>query len=128
MLPIKAFASARAESVAAQLASKTQGVALTRGGGPSGGPPGAGPGRGGPGGPGGFGPARLMAEALLEGFDTDGDQRLTAREFQGGFTRWFDGWDTDGTGVLSRGQLASGLGETLRLRRGPPRGGAFRRE
>jgi len=126
MLPIKAFAKARAESVAAQLAGRSEGVAPARGG--PGGPPGGGRGRSGPGGPGGFGPATFMADALLDAFDADRDRRLTEQEFLTGLTRWFDAWDAGGTGVLSRAQLTDGLNDTLRLRPGPPRGGAVRRE
>jgi spore coat protein H len=123
VLPIKVFARARAAAVSAQLAGTSPGVALTRGG--PGGPPGGGPGRGGPG---GFDLATLVARALADALDADRDGRVTKAEFVGGFLRWFDAWDTDGAGQLTRDQLDNLLSEALPLQFGPPRGDDRRRE
>ena len=104
--PIKAFVGPRSESVADQLAGKSEG--LKQGGRGPGGPGGPG---GGP--PGGFGPGMFLGGALLNRFDKDKDGALTREEFVEGFGRWFDAWNTDHSGQLTGDQLRQGINKDL---------------
>lgn len=123
--PIKGFVAARAQSVIDQLAGKSQGATIQpfgpfAGGGPRG-PGGLGPGPGGP--PGGFGPGNMLGPAFMNMFDGDKDAHLTRAEVAQGFTRWFDSWNSDKSGILTDEQLRDGINQEFM-----PRGGPGRRE
>ncbi len=107
--PIKAFVAARSESVAAQVAGKSEGLRVGSGFG-GGGPGGRGP-RGG--GPGGFGMGMLMGNGMMKALDADADAALTAAEVTGGFAKWFTAWNTDKTGALTEEQLRAGINKDL---------------
>jgi hypothetical protein len=101
--PIKGFVGPRAQSVADQLAGKSQGMVRNMGG---------------PGGPGGMrGPG--LDRPLLDQFDTDKNGNLSSEEFRAGFARWFASWNTDKTGQLTETQLREGLNRDLNPMRGP---------
>jgi hypothetical protein len=124
--PIKGFVTARAQSVAEQLAGKSTGMTMDRSGfGPPGGPRGPGiPGGppGGPPGPGAFGPGNFLGPVLLKALDADGDGVVTRNEFVLGFDHWFAAWNTDQSGVLTDEQLRAGINQDLAPFRGggPP--------
>jgi hypothetical protein len=130
--PIKPFVTARAKSVADQLAGKSDGMQATRGrlfGGP-GGPGGGGPrGPGGPGGFGGFGPGTFLGPALFSALDTNKSGDATRAELQQTLQAWFRGWDTDGQPGLTEAELRAGIDQDLASTRGgmpgfgPPQGG-----
>jgi hypothetical protein len=118
---IKAFIKARHQSVADQLAGKSEGRSLTGGFGPP-------RGGAGPGGPdrGISGLGRLFGPILLKAADSDENSQANAAEFQALATRWFGEWDTDADGSLSPEQLGNGLGKafpTPNFNRPPPGGG-----
>jgi spore coat protein H len=100
--PIKGFVDARAQSVADQLAGKSEGMALNDG-------------RGGPGGPGGPGAglAQAFASVFMNAFDANHDGQLTRDEFVAGFDRWFTNWNFDKTGQLTEAQLKAGIAQDL---------------
>ncbi|MGO8925572.1 MAG: CotH kinase family protein [Limisphaerales bacterium] len=127
MKPIRTFVVARAQSVNDQLAGKSEGATLSRGG--PGGPPGGRGGPGGPpggGGPGGFGPGMFLAQAFTTALDVDKDGVVTQAEFTQGFLKWFDAWNTDHSGVLTEEQLRAGINKDLSpFRGGPPPGFGF---
>jgi hypothetical protein len=50
---------------------------------------------------------------------------LTRDEFTQGFAKWFDGWNTDKSGVLTDEQLRAGINQDLSPFRGPPGGPGF---
>ena len=121
--PIKSFAKARHQSVADQLAGKSEGVAL---GGGFGGPGGPGGGRRGPGGPGGqgrpggpgggpgdMGPGNFVAPAFLKAADTDGDGKVQKAEFQALAEKWFRQFDKKAAGKLTQDDLVQGLNEVI---------------
>ena len=56
------------------------------------------------------GPGKMLASGLMKAADADQDGRITPAEWNGAFSRWFRQWDSDRDGVLSRGELAKGLG------------------
>jgi hypothetical protein len=121
--PIKAFAKARHQSVADQLAGKSEGQPL--GGGPGG--PGGRRRPGGPGGPGGpaddFGPGTLIAPAFLKAADGNNDGKVSSLEFQALANRWFQAWDPKKSGSLQQEDLANGLNAVIPLPQfGPPGG------
>lgn len=102
--PIKAFVGPRAQSVADQLAGRSQGIVRGMGGGPiGGGMPGRGPG---------------MDRPLLDQFDTDKNGSLSLEEFRAGFANWFATWNVDKTGQLTEKQLTDGLSRALNPMRG----------
>jgi spore coat protein CotH len=120
--PIKGFVTVRAKSVSDQLAGKTEGAVLGQGG------PG---GFGGPGGPGGqrgpqgmpnFGPGMFLGPIFLNAFDTDKNGEVTQTELTLTFTKWFDTWNTNQTGVLTEAQLRAGIDKDLSPFRGGPPG------
>lgn len=115
--PIKAFVTARAQSVADQLDGRSEGAAASESGF---GPPGARPFRGGPD---GFGPSNFIARGVMEAFDTNKDGKVTHAEFIAGFTKWFDDWNTDQSGKLTDDQLRAGINRDLSPFRGGPPGG-----
>lgn len=120
--PIKTFTAARHQSVADQLAGKSEGQPLVGG---FGGLGRGGPGRGGPGGPGGgFGPGMFLGPALVEQADSDKNGQVSAAEFDALAAKWFAEWDTDQNDSLSPEQLATGLGAAFPMPRGfgPPPG------
>ena len=45
--------------------------------------------------------------------DADKDGKLTRDECAQGFAKWFDSWNTDKSGFLTREQLSAGLNEDL---------------
>lgn len=133
--PIKPFVSARAKSVADQLAGRSDGMQATRGG-PFGGPGGpGGPGGGGPRGPGGpggfadFGPGTFLGPALFNALDIDKSGDATRAELQETLQAWFRAWDTDGQPGLTEAELRAGIDQDLAPTRGgmpgfgPPPGG-----
>ncbi len=130
--PIKPFVKIRAQSVAEQVAGKSEGQTLPEfgfgrgfgGGGPPGGPPGGGPGGGrGRGGPGAFGPGMFLANAFLSALDGNKDNSVSRDEFVRGFAQWFEKWNSDKTGQLTEDQLRAGINEDLSPFRGGPPGG-----
>ena len=125
--PIKTFVTVRAASVNDQLAGKTPGATLSRSG--PGGPPGGGrggpPGMGGPGmgGPGGFGPAMFLSQMFLQALDQNQHGSVTAAEWDRGFLKWFEAWDTAHHGLLNEEQLKAGINQDLSPFRGGRPGG-----
>lgn len=114
--PIKGFVTARTQSVADQLAGKSKGESIEGfgfGGGGRG---------GGPGGPGNMGPGNFLAPAFMGALDTNNDEMLTKNEFTRGFAKWFEGWDTAHSGVLSDEQLRAGINQQFSPFRGGPGG------
>ncbi len=116
---LRAFVKARHQSVADQLAGKSEGVELGGGFGRRGGP---GPrGGGGPGGPGGFGgpgggppgPGDLWTAVVVKEADQDADGKVTASEFIQLAEAWFKKWDADQTGHLKQADLSAGLNGLL---------------
>ncbi|MFM7816050.1 MAG: CotH kinase family protein, partial [Verrucomicrobiota bacterium] len=115
---IKRFVTARHQSVADQLAGKTEGVEL------AGGPGGPG-GRRGPGGlrGGGFpGPGDFWTGIVIKESDANSDGKVTAVEFRQLAEKWFKAWDTSGSGSLKQDDVAAGL-NTLMPEFRPPGGG-----
>jgi hypothetical protein len=101
--PIKVFAPLRTRSVIEQLSGKSQGLTLDNM--PSPGPPSPGKNA--------FGPGFFLAPVVMKAFDTDKDQEITSAEAIAGFAKWFDSWNTDKSGFLTREQLGAGLNEDL---------------
>jgi hypothetical protein len=101
--PIKLFAPLRTKSVIEQLAGKSQGLIIDNL--PPTGPP--------PPGKNAFGPGFFLAPVVMKAFDSDKDQDITSAEAAAGFAKWFDSWDTDKSGFLTREQLGAGLNEDL---------------
>jgi hypothetical protein len=95
---IKGFVPVRAQSVAEQLAGRSNGLQL---------PPVIGS-RGGPTGPGSF-----VASIFMTALDADHDGRLTKAEALAGFDRWFAEWNADQSGVLTDEQLRRGVDKDL---------------
>jgi spore coat protein CotH len=116
--PIKAFATARAESVAAQLQGKSDGAVATESSFPRFGPRG-----GGPGGPDGFGPGMFLGRAVMDQFDANKDGKVTHNEFKAGLAKWFEDWNSDKSGLMTEEQLRSGINRDLAPFRGGPPGG-----
>jgi hypothetical protein len=63
----------------------------------------------------------------MNALDGDKDAHLTRDEVVRGFTRWFDAWNTDKSGVLTDEQLRNGINQAFMPRGpggfgGPPRG------
>ncbi len=117
--PIKGFVTARAASVADQLAGKADGLAASaRFGGP--GERGR---RGERGGPGGFGPAVVLARAFMDALDADKNGKITREEFTRGFAQWFAAWQPDKSGLLTGEQLRAGINRDLAPFRGGIPGG-----
>jgi hypothetical protein len=101
---IKAFVTARAAFVRAQLAGKSEGEPLM--GGILGGR--------GPGGPGGPpGPGMFMGGPVLKALDQNADGEVTQEEFSKTFTKWFKEWNSDGSGSLTEDQLRAGMNRDL---------------
>jgi spore coat protein H len=118
---IKGFVTARHQSVADQLAGKSEGIELA--GGPGG--PGGRRGPGGPGGPrgGGFpGPGEFWTGIVIKESDGNADGKVTAAEFRQLAEKWFKAWDESGTGVLKQEDVAAGLNKLMPEFR-PPGGG-----
>ncbi len=112
--PIKSFVTARARSVADQLAGRSEGETLGGGFGPGGRPP------GGPAGP-PPGPGLFLGAPLHSALDADKDGTVTRAEFTTGMARWFSSWDTDQSGSLTVEQLRAGIEkDLLRLPAGFP--------
>jgi spore coat protein H len=104
--PIKGFVSARAQSVANQLAGRWSGENLSEFGFD-------GLGRRG-------GTGNVLVEAFLTAMDLNRDGTVTRQEFADGFARWFERWSSDRTGLLTEEQLRAGIDREL----SPFRGGA----
>jgi spore coat protein CotH len=101
--PIKLFAPLRTKSVIEQLSGKSQGLTLDNMASP--GPPSPGKNA--------FGPGFFLAPVVMKAFDSDKDQEITSAEAAAGFAKWFDAWNTDKSGSLTREQLGAGLNEDL---------------
>src|SRR5882672_1028620 len=101
--PIKLFAPLRTKSVIAQLSGKSEGLTLDNM--PSPAPPSPGKNA--------FGPGFFLAPVVMKAFDTNKDQEITSAEAAAGFAKWFDAWNTDKSGFLTREQLGAGLNEDL---------------
>lgn len=115
MKPIKGFVGPRSQSVAAQLAGKSQGqTGMDRG-------PGGMPGPGGPGGPGGMAPGEFLAPAFQRAMGAQGGV-VTREQFLAGFAGWFASWGGTGAGYLTRDQIAAGIDRDLAQRGGRPMG------
>ena len=117
--PIKAFIKARHQSVADQLAGKSEGRSL--GGGGFGGPP-----QGGARGPANFGPGRFLGPVFLNITDTDSNGQASPEEFHALAARWFGAWDGDSDSSLTQDQLREGLAKAFpppNFNRPPPAGG-----
>lgn len=104
-VPIKPFVKARTRSVLEQLEGKSQGQVLPEVG--FGAPPREGSQRG-AGGPGNF-----LAPVLLTGLDENKDGELGREEVVEGFGRWFESWDVEKAGALTREQLRAGMNKVL---------------
>ena len=92
---IKGFVKIRAQSISDQLDGKSEGQTVGGFGFRPGGP-------GGPGGPpGGFGPGMFLGPALMHALDPQKKGELSLDDFTKGFSRWFDSWNTDKSGVLT---------------------------
>jgi spore coat protein H len=110
--PIKAFAKARAQGVVNQLAGKSLAQTLSdaRGGG-----------FGNRGGRGRGGvqdnpdPGSGALRAFMDACDANKDGQITPDEFARGFTKWFQTWNTDKTGLLTTEQLRLGINRTFSL-------------
>jgi spore coat protein CotH len=113
--PIKGFVNPRSQSIADQLAGKSEGNTVGFGFGP-GGPRGP----GGPGGRGGFGPGGFLADGFMRNLDSNDDRELTRAEVEQGFAKLFGKWDADKTGALTEEQLRNGLDQDF-APRGFPR-------
>lgn len=117
--PIKGFVAARAQSVIDQVAGKSRGE--TVGGFGFGG----GGGRGGRGGPGGMAPGNFLANLFVTALDANKDGSLQRSEFEHGFGKWFEAWNTDKSGTLTEEQLRAGIDRDLSPFRGGPGGFGF---
>lgn len=109
---IKGFVTARHQSVADQLAGKSEGIELAGGPGGPGGPGG----RRGPGGPrgGGFpGPGDFLTGIVIKESDGNADGKVTAAEFRQLAEKWFKAWDTSGSGSLKQDEVAAGLNKLM---------------
>jgi hypothetical protein len=102
--PIKKFAKERYQSVADQLAGKSEGQPLMGG-------PGRGP--GGRGGPGGgmraFGPGNFVGPAIFKAADSDANGKVSQQEFDSLAERWFVEWDKSKNGKLKQEDIVAGL-------------------
>ncbi len=121
MKPIKGFVGPRSQSVAAQLAGKSQGQATNGNG------PGGRGGFGGPGGPGGMGPGLFLAPAFQQAMGAGQNAPVTREQFTRAFAKWFENWGGWKTGYLTEEQLRSGINRDLAPRGmpggfGPPGG------
>jgi spore coat protein H len=97
---LRAFAEARAKSIEAQLAGKSNGYALTMGfGGPGG--------FGGP--PGGMGPANVFGKLLFDAVDGGKTGKVSEAEFADGMKKLFREWDKDKSGSLDQREITEGL-------------------
>jgi hypothetical protein len=115
--PIKGFVTPRSQSIAEQLAGKSEGNQVGAGFGP-GGPRGPG---GGPGGRGGFGgPGGFLADGFMRNLDLDDDKELTAAEVDQSMEKLFAKWNADKSGSLTEEQLRNGLDQDF-APRGFPR-------
>lgn len=90
-------------------------------GNPDGGAPrNRGPEAGGPRGPGGFGPMAFAGRALFDAVSEQKSGTLTSAQFQEGFARLFERWDTDKSGSLTEEKIQAGLST---IAPAPPFGG-----
>jgi len=103
--PIKPFTKVRNESILEQLAGKSQGLVA---------------GNGFPGGGfGGSGLGRMVSRPLLQVLSENKGSSVTETEFEQGFSRLFNSWNSDKSGNLTFVQLRSGIEKDLP----PPREG-----
>jgi hypothetical protein len=51
----------------------------------------------------------MLGPAFMNQFDDDKDATLTRDEVVQGFTRWFESWNADKSGVLTDEQLRDGI-------------------
>jgi spore coat protein H len=103
MKSIKGFVKVRSQSVADQVAGKSEGQTI--GGFSPGGPPG--------GRPGGFGPGMFLAGVFMRALDSNKDHEVTRDEFLKGFHRWFEAWATGDKTELTPDQLRAGINRDL---------------
>ena len=92
----------------AQLAGKSEGIAI--GGGPR--QPGGGPGGAGRGGR-GFGIGGFLAPVWSNAADGDANGQITSTEFQALSSRWAGEWDSDRDASLNETELLDGLGKAF---------------
>jgi spore coat protein H len=109
--PIKGFVVPRSQSIAEQLAGKSEGNTVGMGFGPGG------PGRG----RGGFGPGNFLADGFVRQLDGNSDKELTKAEFAEGFAKMFAKWDTEKSGSLNEDRLRTGIDQDLAPRPAFPR-------
>lgn len=114
-MKIKNFIKARHQSVADQLAGKSEGQPLTGGFGRP--PGGGGPDRQ------GFGVGRFLGAPFAKMADADANGQISSEEFQALAQRWFSEWDADADGTLTAEQLRDGLAKAFPAPNfnGPPR-------
>lgn len=113
--PIKPFTQVRTESVLAQVAGKSEGLA---------------PGGGFQFGPGGSRVGAMFGRPMLQLLDGNKDGSLTQAEFEQGFSKLYRAWHHDGGEGLTWAELRAGLEKDLAPSRdgfppfggGPPRG------
>jgi spore coat protein CotH len=109
---LKTFVEKRVESVAAQLAGKSQGYA----------PQAQGFGFGGPGGGfGGGGPGNPLARPLFQAMDGNRDGKASEAEFNAAMKKFFSEWDKDRSGTLDQQEVTDGLQKLAP----PPKKGGF---
>jgi len=115
MKPIKPFTQVRTESVLAQVAGKSEGLA---------------PGGGFQFGPGGSRLGAMFGRSLLQLLDENKDGSLTLAEFEQGFAKLYRAWHQDSQDGLTWSELRAGMEKDLAPSRdgfppfggGPPRG------
>lgn len=114
--PIKPFVTVRAQSVADQLAGKSDGLAVHRGMGPRGDQPPPG-GRGEPQPP--RIPGMMLAPAFFRDGDLNKDDKISLPEFLALGEKWFTEWDKAKSGALTGPEMQAGVEGKF----APPEGG-----
>jgi hypothetical protein len=61
----------------------------------------------------------FLSGGFMSAMDQNKDSTVSHQEFTVAFNKWFDGWETGKTGLLTEEQLREGINRDL----GPERGG-----